>query len=184
MFKHDKYYLKTQVASMSRVTSVELDEEDVRYIENLIVEGRIRSLKEFVEKCVKFGISYTLDRWQPGVMNVGPVRVIILMKKALELLVEHVPPEDHEDVGREIGEIVSSFLLFQHQVECSQDWDAAFKILSDMGWGQFQKSSETIIQVVSPALPSEIMKGCLEAMLNVKLEAIHLKIDVHQFKVL
>ena len=168
---------------MSRITSVELEEEDVKYLEGLIAGGRIRSLKEFVEKCVKFGITYTLDRWQPGVMNVGPVRVLILMKKVLELLVEHIPEEDREDVGREIGEIVSSFILFQRQVECSENWDAALKILSEMGWGQFQRSGKTI-QVISPALPSEIMKGCLESMLNVKLETIRLKIDVHQFKLL
>lgn len=169
---------------MSRVTSVELDQEDVKYIEDLIAEGRIRSLKEFVEKCVKFGIAYTLDRWQPGIMNVGPVRVLVLMKKTLDLLVEHIPPEDHEDVGREIGEIVHSFILFQHNVEPPKNWEATFKILESMGWGKFQKSQDQTIQVVSPALPSEIMKGCLETLLNVKLEAIRLKIDVHQFKVL
>jgi len=169
---------------MSRITSVELDEEDVKYIENLIAEGRIRSLKEFVEKCVKFGITYTLDQWQPGIMNVGPVRVLILMKKALDLLIEHIPEEDLEDVGREIGEIIASFALFHYNVDCSKDWEGALKILAEMGWGHFQSPSRSLIQVISPALPSSMMKGCLEALLNVKLEAIRLKIDVHQFKVI
>ena len=170
---------------MSKVTSVELEEEDVRYIESLIAEGRVRSLKEFVEKCIKFGIAYTLDQWQPGIFNVGPVRIIILMKKALELIVEHVPEEDREDLGRELGEIIASFAQFHRNIDCSKDWDSALKFLTELGWGQFKISQDnSILQVVAPAFPVELMKGCLEEILDVKLEASRLKIDVHQFKIL
>jgi hypothetical protein len=168
---------------MSKVTSVELEEEDVKYIESLINEGRVRSLKELVEKCIKFGIAYTLDQWQPGVFNVGPVRIIILIKKALELIVEHVPEEDREDLGRELGEIVASFAQFHRNIECSTDWDSTLKFLTELGWGQFKISSDNILQIIAPAFPIELMKGCLEEILNVRLEATRLKIDVQQFKI-
>ena len=168
---------------MSKVTSVELEEEDVKYVENLINEGRVRSLKEFVEKCIKFGIAYTFDQWQPGIFNVGPVRIVILVKKALELIVEHVPEEDREDLGKELGEIIASFAQFHRNIECSTNWDSALKFLTELGWGQFKISSGNILQVVAPAFPIELMKGCLEELLDVKLEAERLKIDVQRFRI-
>ena len=35
----------------SYITSVEFDKEDFEYISKLIEEAKVRSLKEFVEKC-------------------------------------------------------------------------------------------------------------------------------------
>lgn len=172
------------VVFMSRVTSVELDEADVEYIEKLMREDRVRSLKEFVEKCVRFGRRFTLDRWQPGIFNVGPVRVVLMPKRALDMLVEHVSEDDYEDVGREIGDITRSFALFQYQVDTSVDWDTAIEIMSEAGLGQFLMSSKDVIQVLSPLFPSGMMKSYIETVLGVQLEATRLKIDVQLFKIL
>jgi len=169
---------------MSRVTSVELEEEDVGYIEKLMKEGRVRSLKEFVELCVKFGRLYTLDRWQKGLFDVGPVRITFMPKKVMELLIERVAEEDHEDVGREMGEIIRSFAIFQFQTNPSSDWKMTLEVMSNFGWGQFSAPNKDQIQVVSPALPSSVMKSYIETVLNVKLEAVQMKIDVQVFRVL
>jgi len=168
---------------MSRVTSVELDKEDVDYIEALMNEGRVRSLKEFVERCVRFGRRYTLDRWQPGVFNVGPVRMVFIPKRGFDLLVERVPPDDYEDVGREIGEITRSIALFQSHIDTTKEWEQAFQMMSDSGLGQFFMNGKDFIQVLAPALPSEVMKAYIETVLGAKLEAIRMKIDVQLFKV-
>ncbi|MEM3045623.1 MAG: hypothetical protein QW057_00900 [Candidatus Bathyarchaeia archaeon] len=169
---------------MSRVTSVELDKEDVDYIEALMSEGRVRSLKEFVERCVKFGRRYTLDRWQTGIFNVGPVRMVFLPKRGLDILVERIPEDDYEDVGREIGEITRSVALFQNRVDTSKDWLAALQIMSDSGLGQFSMNGKDLIQVLSPAFPLEMMKAYIETVLGAEVEAIRMKIDVQLFKVL
>ncbi|WP_309492996.1 hypothetical protein [Candidatus Hecatella orcuttiae] len=169
---------------MSRVTSVELEEEDVEYIERLMREGRVRSLKEFVEMCVKFGRQYTLDRWQKGLFDIGPVRIVFLPKKALDLLIERVEQEDHRDLGREMGEVIKSFALFQFQTDTTKDWDSALEIMSNFGWGQFSATDRDYIQIVSPALPSSLMKSYVESVLNVKLEPIQMKIDVQVFRIL
>jgi len=165
------------------VTSVELDEDDVNYIETLIREERVRSLKEFVERCVKFGRHYTLDKWTPGIFHVGPLRVIIMPHKALTILTEKVPEDFHEDVGREFGEITKSFALFHHQLDTTKNIDAALEILSDTGLGQFILPNRKSIQVISPALPFEMMKSYLETVLGVRLEPVRMKIDVHLFNI-
>jgi len=169
---------------MSRVTSVELDKEDVEYIEGLMNEGRVRSLKEFVERCVKFGRRYTLDRWQPGIFNVGPVRMIFIPKRGLDILVERVPEDDYESVGREVGEITRSVALFQSHIDTGKEWQPAFQIMSDIGFGQFSMNGTDFIQVLAPALPSEMMRAYIETVLGTKLEAIRMKIDVQLFRVI
>jgi len=169
---------------MSRVTSVELDEDDVEYVEMLMRNGIIRSLKEFVEKCVKFGRRYTLDRWYTGLFYIGPLRVTIMPKKAVDYLIERVPEDEHEDVGREIGELAKSFAIFLHHVDAAKNWDLALQLMSDFGLGQFSMTDKNSIQVVSPALPHNMMKSCIETVLETKLEAVQMKIDVQFFKVL
>lgn len=168
---------------MSRVTSVELDKEDVEYIEALMNEGRVRSLKEFVERCVRFGRRYTLDRWQPGIFNVGPVRMVFVPKRGLDLLTERVPEDDYEDVGREIGEITRSVALFQNHVDTQKEWEPAFQIMSDYGLGQFSMNSKELVQVMAPALPSDVMRSYIETVLGAKLQPIRMKIDVQLYRI-
>jgi len=169
---------------MSRVTSVELDKEDVDYIEALMNEGRVRSLKEFVERCVRFGRRYTLDRWQPGIFNVGPVRMVFIPKRGFDLLVERIPPDDYEDVGREVAEITRSIALFQSHIDTAKQWELALQIMSDSGLGQFFMNGKEFIQVLAPAMPSEMMRAYIETVLGAKLEAIRMKIDVQLFRII
>ena len=168
---------------MSRVTSVELDEEDVSYVDSLMRDSRIRSLKEFVEKCVRFGRQYTLDRWLPGLFYVGPLRVVMMPHRALSIILERVREEDYEDVGRELGEISKSFALFHYQQDTTENLDAGIQIMSEVGLGQFIMPNKTNIQVISPALPFEMMKAYVETVLDLKLEPVKMKIDVHLFKI-
>jgi len=169
---------------MSRVTSVELDEEDAKYIEDLIREGRIRSLKEFVEKCVKFGKKYTLDRWQPGVFNVGPVRMVIIPRRVLESLISRLSEEDREAVGREMGEILRSLFFLYYRITPEENLELALKAMSENGIGEFILDSDGFIKVFHSVFPSKLVKAYLETALNVRLENIELKIDVQMFKII
>lgn len=168
---------------MSRVTSVELDEEDARYIEDLIREGRVRSLKEFVEKCVKFGRKYTLDRWQPGVFNVGPVRMVMIPKKVLEFLFSKLSERDCEDVGQEMGEILRSLFFLYYRINPEDNVSLALKAMSENGMGEFILDNGGFIQVFHSALPPRFIKAYLETTLSTKLENIELKIDVQLFRI-
>ena len=105
-------------------------------------------------------------------------------KKTMELLIERVAEEDYEDVGREMGEVVRSFAMFQFQTDTGEDWDKALEVMSNFGWGQFSATGKDQVQVVSPALPSSLMKSYIETVLNVKLEALQMKIDVQVFRVI
>jgi len=168
---------------MSRVTSVELDAEDVNYVDTLMRESRVRSLKEFVEKCVRFGRQYTLDRWLPGLFYVGPLRVVMMPQRALSIILERVREEDYEDVGRELGEITKSFVLFPYQQDTAKNPEEGVQVMSETGLGQFLMPNKSSIQIISPALPFEMMKAYVETVLGIKLEPVKMKIDVHLFKI-
>jgi len=169
---------------MSRVTSVELDEDDVEYVDKLMQDGRVRSLKEFVEVCVKFGRLYTMDRWEQGLFHIGPMRVVITPQKILAILIERLQEEEYEDVGRDVGEIIKSFAMFQSQIDTTKNWDEALRLMSDFGLGQFSRVERDSLQVTSPTLPHSVMRSCMETILDTKLETVQMKIDVHFFKIL
>ena len=168
---------------MSRITSVELDEEDVGYVETLMKENRIRSLKEFVEKCVKFGRRFTLDKWTPGLFYVGPLRIVMMPQKALTAIIEHAPEDSYEDIGRDFGEITKSFALFQYQIDTAKDSGSGIRIMSETGLGQFVMPNAQSIQVISPAFPSEVTKTYVETVLGLKLSPVKLRLDVQAFNI-
>ena len=167
----------------SYITSVEFDKEDFDYISKLIAEAKVRSLKEFVEKCVKLGRIYTIDQWESGVSTVGPTRVIILPKKILDLFIQRVPNEEYKDIGREIGEFVQSFVLFKGIDATNPDnFDETLKLMTDFRLGNFTKVDDKI-QVILPVFPSEITESLIEATLNVELKPIRMLLDVQMFQI-
>jgi len=167
----------------SYITSVEFDKEDFEYISKLIEEAKVRSLKEFVEKCVKLGRIYTIDQWETGVSTIGPTRVIILPKKILELLIQRVPNEEYADIGREIGEFIQSFALFKGINATDPDnWDEALKLLTDFRLGNFTQINDKI-QVIHPVFPSEITESLIKTTLNIELKPIRMLLDVHMFQI-
>ena len=166
----------------SRVTSVEFDAGDFNYVAELISQGKVRSLKEFVEMCVKFGRAYTLDKWEPGIFNVGPVRVVLVAKKMLDMLVQRIPEEDYVNVGRELGEVVESFALLKGlNTKDPKNRAEALQILSNFGFGLFTQKQEEI-QVTHPTFPYEITQALIEQTLGVELEAMRTLLDVQFFK--
>jgi len=168
----------------TRITSVEFDEDDFEYIAKLIQEKKVRSLKEFVEKCVKFGRNYTIDQWEPGISSIGPIRALILPKKMLDVIVQRVSNEEQPDVGRELGEFVQSFALFKNiDTAKPENWDEALRILTDFGLGKVEKTDDKV-QVLHPAFSSEIMENLIETVLGVELKPMRMLLDVHLFQII
>jgi hypothetical protein len=156
-------------APEKQVTSVQLDKEDLAYINESIAEGRSRSMKDFVELCVKFGRRYTMDQWMRGVFNAGPVRVVVVPKRVIDSLLQRIKEEDYEDIGRELAEVMQSIAMFQFNVDTTNPdmWAVALKLMSETGLGSFVLS-ENHIQVIRPILPLEINQKFIEGTLNVK----------------
>ena len=171
-------------ARESRVTTVELDVDDVEYVRRLISEGRVRSLKEFVELCVKFGKNYTLDRWTTGVINVGPIRAVLILKKMVDLLIQRVATEELMDVGREMGEVAESYALLKgFETTDRAKWPEALRLLSDFGLGAFSLNDDRI-EIHHAAYPAEINEGMLEQIFKIKISPIKTLLDVQFFRIL
>lgn len=168
----------------ARMTSFELEEEHYNHINRLITEGKIRSLKEFVEMCVEFGLKNSINEWHPGIFNVGPVRVILIPRKILDVFVQHVPEESYEPVGREIGELIRSYALLKYQIDTTkaQNWKKALEIVSDTGLGHFIINDDDV-EILSPCLPIGLTQQIIQTVLGVPLETIKMLFDVHFFKI-
>jgi hypothetical protein len=168
----------------ARMTSFELEEEHYNYINQLITEGKIRSLKEFVEMCVEFGRKNNINEWHPGIFNVGPVRVVLIPKKMLDVFVQHLPEESYEPVGREIGELIRSYALLKYQIDTTkpENWKKALEVISDTGLGHFIINDNNV-EIISPCLPIGITQQIIQTVLGVPLETVKMLFDVHFFKI-
>jgi hypothetical protein len=176
--------MEKQDKKKSHITSVEFDPEDFEYIMGLLKDGKIRSLKEFVEKCVKFGKEYTIDRWNGGLFYFGPVRVVMLAKRMLDVIIQKLREEDHEIIGRELGDVLGSLMMLKG-IDSKDLGKAkeAFDVLNKFGLGVFELAGE-MIQVAHPTLPSDMTKAMLQQVFGVRLEAIRTLLDVQFYRIL
>jgi len=176
--------MERQDKKRSHITSVEFNPEDFEYIMGLLKDGKIRSLKEFVEKCVKFGRDYTIDRWNGGLFYFGPVRVVILAKRMLDVMIQKLREEDYEIIGRELGDVLESLMMLKGIDSKDQaKIKEALDLLNKFGLGVFELAGDKI-QVAHPALPSEMTRAMLQQVFGVRLEAIKTLLDVQFYRIM
>jgi hypothetical protein len=171
---------------VKRLTTVALEEEDLRYIEKLVAEGRVRSFKEFVDQCVALGRIYTMDRWQieSGQFFYGPMRVAIVPQKFLAEFSYRIAESERKNLGQEFGAILKSFIFLHFEYDSTKPENRAkvLSVITRLGFGQLrQRDGE--IEVVNPVLPAEVFQGLLESVLGLELSPIELAIDVCLFRI-
>ncbi|MCS7367615.1 MAG: hypothetical protein NDF52_07030 [archaeon YNP-WB-062] len=160
---------------MGKLTTVELDDDVVEYINLSIKKGKFRHLKEFVNYCLKVATIYTIDEWDvsKGMFYIHPCRVTLIPSDALLVLMKYIP----EGSIREAVEAITSCLkprlrFFRLSPRNPEHLPKILELLTLHGLGRFALNDSETIEVAYAVLPVEVVKELLEAILEVKLEVL------------
>jgi len=154
-------------------TTIILDDEERKYIDSLISEGKEPGIKPLISKMLDVYRSMSIYDWKyPGEYYVGVSRVAFVNVEFLNVLLQYIPENKWREVGRKIGEAarVSMEATLNLETTSREKWSDVLKRLRVQGFGDFYPRDKYFIIKAPFINNAEVLSGFLETLLGVKLE--------------
>ena len=155
-------------------TTIILDEEERRYIDKLIEEGREPGIKPLISKMLDVYRSMSIYDWKyPGEYYSGVSRVAFINVEFINIMLQFIPEEKWREVGQRLGEAakISMEASLDLQTTDREKWSEVFKRLRVQGFGDFYVRDKYVV-IKTPFISNHrLLNGFLEGLLGVRLEA-------------
>ena len=155
-------------------TTIILDEEERRYIDKLIEEGREPGIKPLISKMLDVYRSMSIYDWKyPGEYYSGVSRVAFINVEFINIMLQFISEEKWREVGQKIGEAakIAMEASLGLQPTDREKWPEVFKRLRVQGFGDFYVRDKYAV-IKTPFIGNhEFLNGFLEGLLGVQLEA-------------
>lgn len=156
-----------------RRTTIILDEDERKYIDSLIREGREPGIKPLISKMLDIYRSMSIYDWRyPGEYYVGVSRVAFVNVEFINTLLQYVPQDKFREVGQKMGEAarISMEATIGLETTNREKWDDVFKRLRVQGFGDFYLRDKYFLVKAPFISNAETLCGFLEKLLDVQLE--------------
>jgi len=154
-------------------TTIILDDEERKYVDSLIKEGREPGIKPLISKMLDIYRSMAVYDWRfPGEYYVGVSRVAFVNVEFINVLLQYIPENKWREVGQRIGEAarVSMEATLNLETTSREKWEDVLKRLRVQGFGDFYLRDKFFI-IRAPFLNNaEVLCGFLERLLGIHLE--------------
>ena len=154
-------------------TTIILEKNEREYIDSLIREGKEPGIKPLISKMLDVYRSMMIYDWRfPGEYYCGISRIAFVNVELLELLIQQIPKEKWQEIGKRMGEAlkVSMETTLGLQTEDQNNWESVFNRLRVQGFGDIiQKDKYLLLKTPFISHP-EIWTGLLEGLFDLKLD--------------
>ena len=154
-------------------TTIILDEEERKYIDSLIEEGKEPGIKPLISKMLDVYRSMMIYDWKyPGEYYCGISRVAFVNVEFVNIMLQHVPKEKWRDVGQKTGEAIRMSMEASLNIQTAnrEKWSDVFKRLRVQGFGDFYLRDKYVIIKTPFVSNSDVLCGFLEGLLGIRLE--------------
>jgi len=154
-------------------TTVILDDEERKYVDSLIKEGKEPGIKPLISKMLDVYRSMSIYDWKyPGEYYVGVSRVAFVNVEFLNVLLQYVPASKWREAGQKIGEAarVSMEATLNLETTNREKWNDVLKRLRVQGFGDFYPRDKYFLIKAPFISNAELLCGFLEKLLGVNLE--------------
>jgi len=153
-------------------TTIILEDEERKYVDSLISEGKEPGIKPLISKLLDVYRSMSIYDWKyPGEYYVGVSRVAFVNVEFLNVLLQYIPENKWREVGRKIGEAarVSMEATLNLETTNRENWSDVLKRLRVQGFGDFYPRDKYFIIKAPFINNAEMLSGFLETLLGVNL---------------
>ena len=168
------------------VTSIDVSESVLNYVNDLQKRGKIKSFKAFVEELIEFHKYFTMSEWTENLFYFHGLRYGHISQRSIRLLVDNLDEEDKIKAGRMMGTTFKDLYFAVYgsslAIQNKEEWNIALNLLERQGWGSFEIKGD-VIAVRRPFLPLELLHGYLEEAFNVELEKVSTTENIGIFRI-
>jgi hypothetical protein len=154
-------------------TTIILDNEERKYIDSLIKEGKEAGIKPLISKLLDVYRSMAIYDWRfPGEYYVGVSRVAFVNVEFVNVLLQYIPENKWREVGQKIGEAarVSMEATLNLETTSREKWDDVLKRLRIQGYGEFYPRDKYFIVKAPFINNAEVLCGFVETLLGINLD--------------
>jgi hypothetical protein len=153
-------------------TTIILDNEERKYIDSLIAEGKEPGIKPLISKLLDVYRSMAIYDWRfPGEYYVGVSRVAFVNVEFVNVLLQYIPEGKWREVGQKIGEAarVSMEATLNLETTNREKWGDVLGRLRIQGFGEFFPRDKYFIIKAPFINNAEVLCGFLEKLLGINL---------------
>ena len=157
----------------TRRTTIILEKEEREFIDSLIREGKEPGIKPLISKLLDVYRSMMIYDWRfPGEYYCGISRVAFVNVELLNILIQQIPREKWQEIGRRMGQALKVSLesTLGLQAAKQENWDDVFKRLRVQGFGDFYLKDKYILINTPFVGDAEVWEGILEGLFEVELD--------------
>lgn len=154
-------------------TTIILDEEERKYVDSLIREGREPGIKPLISKMLDVYRSMMIYDWKyPGEYYCGISRVAFLNVEFIDILLQFIPEDKWKEVGKRLGEAarVSMEATLNLETVKREKWQDVFKRLRVQGLSDIYLRDKYLVLKAPFINNYQVLHGFLESLLGIDLE--------------
>jgi len=156
-----------------RRTTIILEDEERKYVDSLIKEGKEPGIKPLISKMLDVYRSMSIYDWKyPGEYYVGVSRVAFVNVEFINVLLPYIPENKWREAGQKIGEAARVSLEATLNLETAnrEKWSEVLKRLRVQGFGDFYVRDKYFIIKAPFINNAKLLCGFLERLLGINLE--------------
>jgi len=164
--------IKKNEESAKRTTII-LEKEEREFIDSLIREGKEPGIKPLISKMLDVYRSMMIYDWRfPGEYYCGISRIAFVNLELINILLQHVPKEKWQEIGRKMGEAIKVSIEATLDIKTAnrEKWQEVFKRLRVQGFGDLYIREKYILIKTPFVGESEIWAGLLEGLLGIEVD--------------
>ena len=153
-------------------TTIILDNEERKYVDSLIAEGKEAGIKPLISKLLDVYRSMAIYDWRfPGEYYVGVSRVAFVNVEFVNVLLQYIPETKWREVGQKIGDAarVSMEATLNLETTHREKWGEVLGRLRIQGFGEFFPRDKYFIVKAPFINNAEVLCGFLETLLGINL---------------
>jgi len=165
------------------VTTVDIPEKMIEYIDELIRKGIVRHRKQVILGALESYQKLEIHRWSAPHYSVGGQRVVLIDEQGFRKLMALLPEQRLKEAGLELGHKFKNHFLVELGTDITDrsNWGVAFDFLRNLGWGNFTMMEEKV-HVSNGGVNFAFIHGCLETLLSVKLRVVTSNVSMAIFE--
>jgi len=165
------------------VTSVDISDELMNFIDSIIEQGFARNRREVILRALEVYARFEVHRWNGPFITINGIRNALISKASMSELTSGLSEQELYDAGKRMGKTLKDLVIQQRwDISRTDNRRKAVQVIEEEGWGRFDIDQDRIT-ITGAIVRAALLHGYLETALSLKLSRMDTTDDIMVFEI-